>query len=227
MDKRVKQFLECTVAHAQGGDVPPRDLIGEVAELEAPLLPKPSDAREYLWKILSFPERGRALAILNAVDLVEEFLPSWTAYTDVRDLRLAAVEQVHLERWADGLGEWAFGKICRFHDAGVDERLNGWALTALATLLVHDNEQIAGYVSSLRLDLTQLDATDGEIERVISIVTEFPLVHKALKEGEHKSFSVLPGTLIAVLATMLADQDNTKEQIDSAIKAADRWLSQK
>ena len=79
MDKRVKQFLEYTVVYAQGGDVPPRDLIGEVAELEAPLLPKPADAREYLWKILSYPERGRALAILNAVDLIEEFLPSWTA----------------------------------------------------------------------------------------------------------------------------------------------------
>lgn len=227
MDKWVKQLLEDAVTCAQGGDAPPRDLIGVVAELTPPLLPKPADAREYLWKILSYPERGRALAILNAVDLVEEFLPSWTAYTDVRDLRLAAVEQVHLERWADGLGEWAFGRICRFHDAGVDERLNGWALTALATLLAYDNEQVAAYVSSVRLDLTQLDATDGEIERIVSIVTEFPLVHKALKDGEHKSFSVLPGTIVAALATMLADQDNRKEQIESAIKAADRWLSQK
>ncbi len=227
MDKRVKQFLEASVVCAQGGEAPPRDLIGEVAELTPPLLPKPADAREYLWKILSYPERGRALAILNAVDLIEEFLPSWTSYTDVRDLRLAAVEQVHLERWADGLGEWAFGKICRFHDVGVDERLNGWALTALATLLAYDNEQVAAYVSSIRLDLTQLEATDGEIERVVSIVTEFPLVHKALREGEHKSFSVLPGTIVAALSTMLADQDNRKEQIESAIKAADRWLSQK
>ncbi len=227
MDKRVKQFLEYAVAYAQGGYMPPRELIGEVAELESPLLPNPADAREYLWKILSYPERGRVLAVLNAVDMIEEFVPSWSAYTDERDLRLASVEQVHLERWADGLGEWAFGKICRFHDAGVDERLNGWALTSLATLLVHDTGQIAGYVSSIRLDLTQLDATDGEIERVVSIITEFPLVHKALQSGEHKSFSVLPGTIVAVLSTMLANQDCNKEQIDAAIHAADRWLSQK
>lgn len=227
MDKRVKLLLQHAVDYAKGEAVPPRDLIGQVAELDAPLLPNPADAREFLWQILSYPERGRALAILNAVELLGEFIPSWTAYTHVQDLRLAAVEQVHLERWADGLSEWPFSVICRFHDAGVDERMNGWALTALATLLVHDSEQIAGYVSSLRLDLTQLGATEGEIERVVSIVTEFPLVHSALQNGEYKNFKVLPGTIVAALATMLAAEGNTKEQIEAAVKAADRWLSQK
>ncbi|NUO20095.1 hypothetical protein HUU59_11655 [bacterium] len=224
MDKRVKRFLECAVQYAQGGEMPPRDLIGEVAELPAPLLPNPADARDYLWRILSYPERGRALAVLNAVDVLEEFVPSWTAYTDVRDFRLAAVEEVHLEHWADGLSEFSFGRVCRFHDVVVDERLNGWALTAFATLLCHDKESVAGYVSSLRLDLSQLGATDGEIERVVSIVTEYPVVYGELSEGRNKQFKILPGTLIAVLASMLANQEITKEQTAAAIGAADRWL---
>lgn len=227
MDKRVRQFLECAVEYAQNGVMPQRDLIGEVSELPVPRVPKLSEAREYLWKILSYPERGRALAVLNAVDLLIEIVPSWTAYTDMQDLRLAAVEELHLEKWANGLGEWAFGRICRFHDEGVDGRLNGWALTAFATLLVYDSEHVAGYLSSLRMDLTELGATEGEIERVISIATEFPLVHQALRSGEYKSFAVLPGTIIAALATILATEENTPEQIAAAIKAADRWLSQK
>lgn len=226
MDKRVKAFLDGLVVYAKGGDIPPRDLIGEVAELQNPFDHKPQDARIHLWQILSFPLRGRALAVLNAVDLLTEIIPSWTAYSATQDLRLAAVEEVHLERWANGLGEYAFSRICHFHDAGVDQRLNGWALTSLATLLAYDNEHIAPYVSSLRLDLTSLGATEGEIERVSLIVTEFPVVLKTLAEGGHKSFKVLPGTLVAALSTMLADEQYSEEQTAAAIRAADRWQSQ-
>ncbi len=227
MDKRVKSFLEGLIVYAQGGDAPARDLIGEVAELENPLDNRPHEAREYLWQILSYPLRGRALAVLNAVDLLMEMIPSWTAYATAQDLRLAAVDEVHLERWANGLSEYAFSRICHFHDAGVDQRLNGWALTSLATLLAYDSEHVAPYVSSLRLDLTGLGATEGEIERVSLIVTEFPLVLSTLSHGEHKSFKVLPGTLAAALSTMLADETYSEEQTIAAIRAADRWQSQK
>ncbi len=226
MDKQVKQFLESAVGWAAGEDAPSRELVGEVGELPFPRIPKPEEAREYLWRILSYPERGRALAILNALDLIIELIPSWTAYIHVQDLRLAAVEEVHLERWADGLSEAAFHRICRFHDTSVDGRLNGWALTSLAALLIHEGDSIAGYLSSLRIDFTALEATPGEIERIIAILTEFPLVLAALSKGEHKSFKILPATLIVTLATMFADERFTEEQTAAAILAADRWLTQ-
>ena len=226
MDKQVKQFLESAVGWAAGGDAPTRDLVGIVSELSVPRISKPEEARDYLWQILSYPERGRALAMLNAVDLVIEIIPSWTAYINVQDLRLAAVEEVHLERWANGLSEAAFNRICRFHDTSVDGRLNGWALTALAALLIHEGENVAGYISSLRMDFTALEATDGEVERIIAILAEYPVVLAALAKGEHKTFKVLPATLIVTLATMFADDRFTEEQTGAAILAADKWLTQ-
>jgi hypothetical protein len=227
MEKLVKQFLDSAVAYAAGEEAPPRDLIGEVSELPLPRILNPANARDALWQILSYPERARALAILNAVDLIIEIVPSWTAYMAVQDIRLAAVEEVHKERWADGLSEIAFNKICSFHDAPVDGRLNGWALTSLATLLVHEAETIAGYLSSLRMDFSALEATDGEVERIMAILTEFSVVQAALAKGEDKSFKVLPATIVSVLATMFADEKYTTEQTTAAIQAADRWLTHK
>ena len=227
MDKVVKQFLESAVAYAAGEAAPSRELIAEVSELSLPRIIRPSDARDALWRILSFPERGRALAVLNAVDLILEIIPSWSTYMAVQEFRLAAVEEIHKERWADGLSETAFSKICSFHDAAVDNRLNGWALTSLATLLVHEAENIAGYLSSLRMDFSVFEAMDGEVERVVAILTEFPLVLTALAKGEEKSFKVLPATLVSVLATMFADERFTDEQTAAAIQAADRWLTKK
>lgn len=224
MDKRVKQLLDGAVVYAEGGDMPARNLIVEVSELPVPRIERPEEAREPLWKILAQPERGRALAVLNAVDLLIEIVPSWTAYTNAQDDRLAAVEAVHLEHWAEGLSEYAFSRICRFHDEGVDRRLNGWALTAFAVLLAYDSDSLAGYLSSVRMDLTQLEATDGEIERIISILTEYPVVYHALCDGQAKSFAVSPGAVLAALVSVITNQQLSKEQIDTALKAADRWL---
>ncbi|MBK6765441.1 MAG: hypothetical protein IPG71_03695 [bacterium] len=224
MEKRVKQLLDDAVDYAAGGEMPARNLIVEVSELPALRISKPEEAREHLWKILAHPLRGRALAVLNAVDLLIEIVPSWTAYTHAQDDRLAAVEAVHLEQWADGLSEWSFGRICRFHDGGVDGRLNGWALTSFATLLAYESDSLAGYLSSVRMDLTQLEATDGEIERIISILTEYPLVYAAILAGDVKSFAVSPGAMLAALASTMTNQELSKEQICAAIDAADRWL---
>lgn len=227
MDKSVKQFFESVVACAAGEEAPSRELIGEVSELPPPRVHNPADVRDALWQIFSYPERARALAILNAVDLMIEIIPSWTTYMSVQEMRLVAVDEVHKERWADGLSEIAFGRICRFHDASVGGRVNGWALTSLATLLVHEADNIAGYLSSLRMDFAALGANDVEVERVLAILTEFPVVLSALAAGENKNFKVLPATLVSVLATMFADEKFTDQQTTAAIEAADHWLTHK
>lgn len=225
MDKRVKSVLQSSADWAAGGEAPSREMLSEVLALEPPRIEKPSEARDYLWSMLSYPERGRALAVLHAVNLLEELFPSWTTDIPEQDLRLRTVEEVHLERWACGLSETAFKKICSFHDEAVRGGLNGWALTGLAALLVRVSDQLPAYLSGLRLDLTSLGATDEEIERVCAVVGEFPLVFEALARAEHKSFRVLPATAVIALSALFADGRFDDEHITASIHAADKWVT--
>jgi len=225
MDKSVRQFFAAAANWSAGGDTPPRDLIGAVAALEPPRIEHPAEARDELWRILSYPERGRALAVLNAVDLLVELFPSWVTEIEEQDRALRAVEEVHLERWAEGLSESAFQRLCAHHDARVDNRLNGWALTALATLLCRQDGDAAVFISELQLDLAALEVTEGEQARLTGIVTEFPTVYARIAAGEHDRYKVIPGSIIAALAHLLAESQN-QEQISGAIAAADRWLRQ-
>lgn len=227
MNKTIRAVFEGAAAWAAGGERPSRDALTAVLELEPPRISKTSEARDLLWEILSHPERGRSLAILRAVGLLTELFPSWSEEISEQDLRLRSVEEIHLERWACGLGEYSFGRLCTFHDATVSGGLNGWALTALATLLARDNEQLPTYLAGLRLDLTSLGATDDEIERVSSIVSEYPVVFDALARGQAKGFRVLPATLVAALATIHADDRFEDEHRIAAIHAADKWISGK
>ncbi|MBK6910904.1 MAG: hypothetical protein IPH10_08250 [bacterium] len=224
MQKIVREFLGACADWAAGGAVPPRALAVAVAELEPPRISQPAAARDYLWRILSYPERGRALAMINAVNLLGELFPSWTDNVSRQDHALRAVEEIHLERWSEGLTVYAFQRVCAFHDAGVDGRLNGWALTALATLLCAADDDAASYISSLLLDLTALEVTEGEGARLTGIITEFPTVYTQLARGEHDHYRVLPGTVVAALAHLLADAEFDPEHRAAAIAAADGWL---
>src|SRR5512141_1339624 len=100
-------FVELAHEWAAGGSAPEYRYERCLADLPRPLFPDPIAAREALWGLLSYPERGRALAWLDKMGILEEMIPAWGGNAVRRALRLSAVEEVHRERWAAGMDSLA------------------------------------------------------------------------------------------------------------------------
>jgi len=195
-------FIELAHAWAAGGPPPSADHEVWLRELPRPLVVKPAEARDALWGVLSYPERARALAWLDRAGLLEEILPVWSGDYFRQSLRLQAVEEVHLERWADGLCKSAFDWLCVYQDQKVNGHLGGWALTGLAVLLLSGDEPAPSWALRVAKDLKALGAAAGEIERIVTAIHEYPVFYEAITANVPPTRAISPTAIVATLATL-------------------------
>ena len=219
-------FVEVARDWAAGGNAPTPAHEAWLRELPVRRIREPKAARAALWEVLSYPERGRAIAWLDRTGLLEEIFPIWYGEARLRELRLKAVEEVHLERWAKGLSKLALNRLNKYMDQRIDNQLNGWALASLATLLLESNGYTERYGERLNEELRELGATDNERMRVLTAVIENPFLQVAFaRESEYAEQKFSPTTIVAVLATLFADERATSEQRAQAMRLADRMLT--
>jgi hypothetical protein len=219
-------FVELARDWASGGEPPTSRHEAWLKSLPRRRIRQPEMAREALWGLLTFPERGRALAWLDKMGLIEELIPIWLGDVKLRALRLRAVEEVHREHWAKGLSKAALNRLNAFMDQKVDGRLNGWGLTSLATLVLESNGYTERYNERLNEEMRELGATEAERMSVMTAVIEYPFLHVALtKDGEYAASKFSPTTVIAALSTLFADEKITDGQRTRAVKLADELLA--
>ena len=220
------KFVELAKDWAQGGEAPTTEHEAWLTAIPKRRIRQPDAAREALWGILSAPERGRALAWLDRIGLLEELIPIWYGEAVPRDLHLRAVEEVHVEHWAKGLSKRALQKLNSYMDRRVDSRLNGWALAALATLIIESNGYTQRYNERLNEELRELGATDSERMRLMTAVIEYPFLRVAFaKNGEYSESSFSPTTVVAALSTLFADKTVPDERRNHAVGLADKMLT--
>ena len=220
------RFVELARDWAAGGNAPTSEHEAWLRELPVRRIREPQLAREALWELLSYPERGRALACLDKTALLEEIIPIWYGNKDLRALRLQAVEELHLERWAKGLSKSALNRLNAYMDQRVEKRLSGWALAALATLLLESNGYTERYSERLNEELRELGATDGERMRVLTAVIEYPFLNVAFRRnGEYAEQKFSPTTIVAALSTLFADSRAKDELRNKAVQLAEKLLS--
>jgi hypothetical protein len=220
------RFVELARDWAMGGEAPNPDHEKWLSAMPRRRIRKPDSAREALWSILSARERGRALAWLDSVGLLDELIPIWWGDERPRKLHLQAVEEVHRERWAERLSPHSLEKLNAIMNQPHPGRLDGWALAALAALLLESNGHTERYSERLNEELKELGATDEERMRVMTAVIEYPFLRTMLRgEAEHSATRFSPTTVVAALATMFADPDIDEEQRKLAVKLADQVLN--
>ena len=217
-------FLELARQWA-AGDVEPTDEQERwLSRAPRPIIALSSDARPALWEILISPLRGRALAWLDRMRILEEILPVWGGEYLRQALRLQTVEEIHLEHWAEGLSEDAFDWLCVYQDQKVDGGLNGWAVTALATLLLTGDEPLASHLPRVARDLQAVGAGAAERDRVEDAVREYPELFHAVVEDRLPSRSFSPTTVVATLATLHVYPNITDELRARARRFGDHLL---
>ncbi|RPH95008.1 hypothetical protein EHM69_05820 [candidate division KSB1 bacterium] len=217
-------FVELAREWAAGGNKPSKQHEAFLKELPRPLITKPAAAREAFWGVLSFPQRGRALTWLNRMGMLAEILPVWNSIGEQQSLRLQAVEEVHLERWAKGLNETSYDWLCVYQDQRVDGRLGGWALTSFATLLLSNNEESESYAEKVGKDLKVLGASAGERERVTVAVLEYPVVFEAIRSDKPLQRGISPTAIVAALATIMAMPEADDGMRQRAIQLGNQLL---
>lgn len=195
-------FLELAQQWVAGDEEPTEEHELWLRRAPRPIVTCPSDARPALWEILTSPRRGRALAWLDRAGILEEILPVWSGEYLRQALRLQTVEEVHLEHWAEGLSEDAFDWLCVYQDQKVNGHLNGWAVTALATLLLTGDEPVESYLPRVAHDLQALGASIAERDRVEDAIREYPELFQAILEDRLPSRTFGPTTIVATLATL-------------------------
>ena len=217
-------FVELAHAWAAGGPAPTPEHETWLRELPRPLISKPASARAALWGVLSFPERARSLAWLDRAGLLEEIIPSWSGDYFRQSLRLQAVDEVHLERWADGLSASAFDWLCVYQDQKADDRLGGWGLTGLSTLLLSGDEPAAAWALRVSKDLKALGAATGEIERVVTAIHEYPEFYEAIAANVPPARAISPTAIVATLATLMIIPEIPAETQARGTRFADSLL---
>ncbi len=220
------RFLELARDWAAGGNSPMPEQEAWLRELPVRRIRRPEEARAVVWDLLSHSERGRALAWLDKVGLLEEIIPIWFGGAELRALRLRAVEEVHKERWAEKLSKKAFSRLNAAMDERTDGGLSGWGLTALATLLLESNGYTERYGERLNEELRELGATDAERMKILTATIEYPFLHIALthaSETIEQKFS--PVTIVAALSTLYADDRAANDLRVRAVQRADQLLT--
>jgi hypothetical protein len=217
-------FVELVHDWSAGGSMPASHHESWLRQLPRPIIATPSMAREALWGALSYPERARSLAWLHRMGILEELLPSWAGDETRQALRMNAVEEVHLERWAEGLSKPAFDWLCVNFDQKVENRLGGWALTGLATLLLTGDEPADSFALRVEADLKQLGAKPGECERVVTAIREFPLLEEALRTNHLPPQNFSPTGIVAAISTLFAQPGHSEDRFTQAIKGCDLLL---
>jgi len=220
------RFVEVARDWAAGGSAPTPAHEQWLRELPVRRIRKPETAREALWDLLSYPERGRALVWLDKMRLLEELIPIWYGDAELRALRLRAVEEVHLERWAEELSKKALARLNAAMSERTDSRLSGWGLAALATLLLESNGYTERYGERLNEELRELGATDAERMKIMTAIIEYPFLRMAFKrDGDFAELKFSPVTVVAGLSTLFADEKAATELRARAGQLADRLLT--
>jgi hypothetical protein len=217
-------FVELAHAWAAGTDQPEARHEALIKKLPRPLISKPASARDALWGVLSYPERGRSLAWLDRIGVLEELIPSWGGDAKRRAFRMKAVEEVHLERWESGISKTAFEWLCVYEDQKVDGRLGGWALTGLSTLLLTGDEPAETFAARVDHDLKTLGAKLGERERVTSAIREYPAAYEAMLTCKPAPRPVSPTAIVATICSIFAMTESDVKSRDSSVKCADKLL---
>jgi hypothetical protein len=217
-------FVELARLWAES-EVPPETRHEQwLAKMSRPLFKHPTDARTALWGILSTPQRARSLTWVNQHGILAELIPAWQGESARQEQRLHAVDEVHLERWADGLSKTSFEWLCVYQDQQVDGRLGGWALTGLATLLLAGDEPADSFAPRVDADLKTLGAGKGERERVITAIHEHTELFAALIAGIPPTRVFGPTAIVATLSTLLVIPHLTKETLTFASVCADKLM---
>lgn len=214
------RFLELVRDWAAGGNPPMPEQEVWLGELPVRRIRQPESARAVLWDLLAYPERGRALAWLDRVGLLEEIIPIWFGDAKLRALRLRAVEEMHKEQWAEQLSKKALSRLNAAMNERTDGGLSGWGLAALATLLLESNGYTGRYGERLNEELRELGATDAERMKILTAIIEYPFLHIALtraSETIEQKFSAV--TMVAALSTLYADD---RVANDVRVRAAER-----
>jgi len=218
------RFLELARRWAMEDAEPTAEQERWLKRTQRPIVALPADARGALWDILMSPQRGRALAWLDRMGVLEEILPVWGGEYLRQALRLQTVEEIHLEHWAEGLREDAYDWLCVYQDQKVDERLNGWAITALAALLLTGDEPLEQHLPRVSGDLQALGAGAGERDRVEDAVREYPELFHAIIEDKLPPQNFVPTTIVAALATLHVYPNVTDELRERARRFGDQLL---
>jgi hypothetical protein len=217
-------YVELAHLWAAGGPAPTLEHEAWLRQLPRPLISKPALTRAAFWGVLAFPERARSLTWLERAGLLEEIIPSWSGDYFRQSLRLRAVDEVHLERWAVGLSKSAFDWLCVYQDQKTDGRLGGWALTGLSTLLLSGDEPAAAWALRVSKDLKALGASKGEIERVSTAIHEYPEFYQAIAADVPPTRAISPTAIVATLSTLMVIPEIPAETQARGIRFADSLL---
>jgi hypothetical protein len=218
-------FVELAHEWAAGGPMPEPDIEAWLREWPRPVISKPAAAREALWGALSYPERGRSLAWLDKTGLLQELIPAWDGNPLRRALRLKAVEEVHLERWAGDLSNTAFDWLSVYQDQKVDGRLGGWAMSGLATLLLVGDHPPDVHAARVANDLNSLGANEGERERVVTAIREYPELYRTITTCTPPSRTFSPTGIVAVLSSLMIEPGVSADTRSRWISCGDRLLT--
>lgn len=196
---------------AKNNESPPLELVEALKISEHPVIKDPYAAQPYLWELFGVPHRDKGLRWLDSHGLLAEILPAWGGNAVRRSLRLNATENVHLEKWREGLDDGVFRLVCDIHDVVIDGRLNRWAWTAVATLLAGgDTENAIQWMKFIRRDLYKVGATEAEIIWVERVLTSFNRGLMFIR-GDAKESAMTPAVAVACLSTLHALKEGLTE----------------
>ncbi len=216
-------FVDLARRWAAGGPAPEDFHECWLKEMTRPFLHNPTEAREALWGVLSFPERVRGLGWLNKMGLLQELLPCWSGDKERRDRRLQSVEELHLERWAKGMTAEAMTAVNSFMDKRLDGGLNRWALTGLSCLLLTGDDPANEHCLAVERDLTALGASPDEVLTVVATCRDYPDTYELLVRSSAAGRLNLVA-IIACLSSLFAYPSLADETRVEAIRRADIWI---
>ncbi len=214
-------FVELAHRWAAGGPAPERQHEEWLKELTRPFLRTPAEARDALWGVLSYPERGRGLVWLDRMGLLHELFPCWVGERERRNRRLQSVEELHLERWAGGLSNESLNRIGKRMEEKIDGRLNRWALAGLACLLLTGDTPALEHMTGVERDMTILGATPAEINVILGCCKEYPKAYQFLVQGNRPENRLDLMTIAVCLSSLFAYPNLNDEQRKLAVSRAD------
>lgn len=211
------------LAESEGKLDLPANLVAELKAADTPLISDRTAVRKEFWALLALPYRHLGIRLLDETGALGDLIPCWEGNSVRKELRLNALEQVHLEAWKPGLGDAAFKAICDVHDVVIDRRLNRWALTALATLFAGgDTENQPIWAKTVRRELHEFGATEAELVWIERLVREFNAALLFLRGMGTEEFHLRPEHVVACLSTLAVSEPDV---VKSAVQIADKALT--
>ena len=210
------------LAESAGDETISAELVAQIKLLEHPVIPDRTTVRKLFWAILEQSHRHLGIQFLDEMGVLAELVPCWEGNGNRKNLRLKALENVHLEIWKPGISESVLNTICDVHDVVIDRRLNRWALTALATLLAGgDTENQIIWAKTVRRELHEFGATEAELVWIERLVREFNAALLFLR-GTDGECTLRPEHVVACISTLAVTEP---EKVAMAVERADKALS--